>query len=119
MRLNTIAIFLIGLMLAAAGAANSAPPSQPAPPPAIVKLAGAVVNASNADDASALSELYTKGAVVVDEIQPFLWSAPEPESLGGEPSSRSRRANTNASNWSTYALASSNDRGRTLTWSNP
>lgn len=73
MRVTTIAAFLIALAPAAASAANPNPPAQPTPPPAIVKLAGAVVNASNADDVSALSKLYTQDAVVVDEIPPFVW----------------------------------------------
>lgn len=73
MRLRTIVAFLILLAPVAAGAANSAGRIQPTVPPAIVKLANAVVRASNADDASALTKLYAEDAVVVDEIPPFVW----------------------------------------------
>lgn len=73
MRLKTIVAFLFALTPAAADATNSNPPIRPTPPPAIMKLTDAVVKASNADDASALSKLYTEDAVVVDELPPFVW----------------------------------------------
>lgn len=63
--------FLIALGPIAAGAASPAAP--PVPPSPILKLANAVVNASNADDAASLSKLYTHDATVVDEIPPFVW----------------------------------------------
>jgi len=72
MSARTILAFLVGLTPAAAAAASPAPPSA-APPAPILKLANAVVNASNTNDASSLSKLYTNDAVVVDEIPPFVW----------------------------------------------
>ena len=66
-------IFFVFLSSLALTAASPAPPAQPAPPLAISKLANAVVNASNADDAPSLSKLYTNDAIVVDEIPPFAW----------------------------------------------
>lgn len=73
MSARTIVAFLIALAPVAAGSASPAPPAPPAP---ISKLANAVVAAVNADDASALSKLYTSDAVVVDEIPSFLWRGP-------------------------------------------
>jgi ketosteroid isomerase-like protein len=43
------------------------------PPQAIVKLANAVVNVGNTNDASSLSGIFTSDAVVVDENAPFVW----------------------------------------------
>jgi ketosteroid isomerase-like protein len=45
----------------------------PAPPPAILKLATAVLRATNTDDISAFAGLYASDAVVVDENPPFAW----------------------------------------------
>jgi ketosteroid isomerase-like protein len=46
----------------------------PQPPPqSILKLANAVIDAANTDNASAFAGLYTNEAVVVDENPPFLW----------------------------------------------
>lgn len=69
---RTILALLVALTPVAATAASPAPPTQPAPS-SILKLANAVVNASNSDDAASLSTLYTNDAVVVDEISPFAW----------------------------------------------
>ena len=73
MRARTILAFLVALMPAAAVAASPAPPARPVPPPAILRLANAVVKASNTGDASLLSNLYTNDATVVDELPPFSW----------------------------------------------
>ncbi|MBV9699325.1 MAG: hypothetical protein JO078_04290 [Candidatus Eremiobacteraeota bacterium] len=73
MSARTILAFLVALIPAAATAASPAPPVRPEPPLPILKLANAVVNASNRDDAPSLSTLYTNDAIVVDEIPPFLW----------------------------------------------
>ena len=73
MSARTILVFLVALIPAAALAATPAPAPQPAPPVAILRLANAVVNASNTDDAASLSNLYTSDAIVVDEIPRFVW----------------------------------------------
>lgn len=52
-------------------AAAAAAPSPPPPP--ILKLVNAIVEATNTDNASALTGLYTNDAVVVDENAPFAW----------------------------------------------
>lgn len=71
MRAIPILAFLVALTPALAASANPTRPAQPSLP--ILKLANAVVAASNADDALALSKLYTNDAIVVDEIPPFVW----------------------------------------------
>lgn len=43
------------------------------PPAPIVKLTTAMIRATNANDASALSGLFTHDAVIVDENPPFVW----------------------------------------------
>lgn len=70
MNARIFAAFLAGAaaMPAAAGAAPASPP-----PAAIVSVANAVIRATNTDDASALSTLFTADAVVVDENPPFAW----------------------------------------------
>jgi len=73
MSASTILAFLVALMPAAAVAASPAPTAPAVPTPAILTLANAVVKASNSDDASLLSNLYTNNATVVDELPPFLW----------------------------------------------
>lgn len=66
----------LGSLLAALAFAlvpvGTAAASQP-PPAAILKLAGAIPHAANIDDASGLATIFTNGAVVVDEIAPFVW----------------------------------------------
>ena len=73
MSVRTLLVFLSALAPAAAAAASPAPPARPVAPPAILNLANAVVTASNTDDASLLSKLYTSDAIVVDEVPPFAW----------------------------------------------
>lgn len=73
MSARTIRAFLVALTPAVAIAASPPPATQPAAPPAVLKLANAVINASNTDDPSSLSRLYTSDATVVDEIDPFVW----------------------------------------------
>jgi ketosteroid isomerase-like protein len=68
MQIRTIAAFL-ALALAPGLAAAAANP----PPAPILKLANAVIRATNTDDASALNGLYADDAVVVDENPPFAW----------------------------------------------
>ncbi|HET6275694.1 MAG TPA: nuclear transport factor 2 family protein [Candidatus Cybelea sp.] len=68
MQVRTIAVFLT---LALAPAIVVAAPSSP--PPAIVKLASAVIVAANTGDASGLAGLFTQDAAVVDENPPFVW----------------------------------------------
>jgi ketosteroid isomerase-like protein len=60
------ALFAVALAPATAGAA----PTVPTP---ILKLANAVIHATNTDDASAFEGLYANDAVVVDENPPFTW----------------------------------------------
>jgi ketosteroid isomerase-like protein len=43
------------------------------PPAPIVTLTNAMIHATNASDASALSGLFTDDAVIVDENPPFVW----------------------------------------------
>lgn len=68
MKLQAITAFL--LIALAPGPAVAAPN---APPPAILKLATAVIQGANAGDASAFTGLFTDDAVVVDENPPFVW----------------------------------------------
>src|SRR5579872_4774663 len=67
---RTILALLVALTPAAATAAHAV---QPVPPPPILRLVNAVVRASNTDDASSLSKLYTNHAIVIDEVPPFRW----------------------------------------------
>ena len=68
MRLKSIAaLFVIAFAPAVSAAASNSPP------PAILKLTSAVIQATNADDASALAGLFTSDAVIVDENPPFVW----------------------------------------------
>lgn len=68
MHVRTIAA-LLAFTLAPALAAGA--PAQPPAP--IVTLVNAFTQATSADDASALGQLFTSDAVVVDEIPPFTW----------------------------------------------
>ena len=43
------------------------------PPPEISKLTSAVIHATNSDDPSELTGLFTGDAVIVDENPPFVW----------------------------------------------
>jgi ketosteroid isomerase-like protein len=67
-----VRIVAFGLVLALAPLSALAQ-TKAAPPQAIVKLANAVVNVGNTNDASSLSGIFTSDAVVVDENPPFVW----------------------------------------------
>jgi uncharacterized protein (TIGR02246 family) len=49
-------------------------PPTPEPPPQIIALAQAVVDAANANDASKFAGLYTDDAIVIDELAPYVWT---------------------------------------------
>lgn len=68
MPIRTIAAFLAVALAPVLAVAAPKPP--PAP---ILKLANAVIHATNTDDPSGLAGLYTEDAVVVDENPPFAW----------------------------------------------
>ncbi len=68
MNLRTIAAFVILTFAPALAVAAPKPPPEP-----ILKLANAVITATNTDDAAALAGLFTDDAVVVDENPPFAW----------------------------------------------
>lgn len=68
MQIRTLAIFLTLAITPLFVAAAPTPPPEP-----ILRLANAVIHATNTDDGAALAGLYTNDAVVVDENPPFLW----------------------------------------------
>ena len=68
MNLRTIAAFVILTFAPALAVAAPKPPPEP-----ILKLANAVITATNTDDAAALAGLFTDDAVVVNENPPFAW----------------------------------------------
>jgi ketosteroid isomerase-like protein len=67
MPIRTLAVVL-ALAIAPVRAFAASGPSAP-----IVKLTAAMIRATNANDASALSGLFTADAVIVDENPPFVW----------------------------------------------
>lgn len=69
MQLRILVAFLAFVATLASQSADAAS----APPPAILKLANAVVRAANDNDSAALTGIFTGDAVVVDENAPFAW----------------------------------------------